>query len=259
MRSKLRFSSLETGGISARRLSPKTVGELKHYVYVYADPVTSEPFYIGKGFGTRALAHVSGQGNPATSARIEEIRRGGNEPRIDILVHGIEDDYTALKVEAAAIDLFKPGVLTNAVRGRDTVRFGRRSLRELDLLYGAKPVDIVHPSILIRINQKFKFDMPEQALYEATRGIWKLNGPRRARTRLAFAVYQGIVREVYEISQWHPAGTTDYETRDDVDDPDRFEFTGGVAPPEIRRRYLWGDVRAYLKEKSQNPVCYAGC
>jgi len=241
------------------RLAPETAAALKHYVYVYVDPRTDAPFYIGKGHGTRVLAHVSGHGNARTTARIEEIRSGRQEPRIDILVHGIEDHETACKVEAAAIDLLAAGSLTNTIRGRGTVEFGRRRLQELDALYGARPVEIVHPSILIRINQRYRPGMSEQELYESTRGVWRL-GPRRETARLALAVFQGVVREVYEIGSWHHAGTTAYETRgrEEVDDDRRVEFVGEVASPEIRKRYLWRDVRKYLKEKSQNPVCYAG-
>lgn len=239
------------------RLTPETAAALKHYVYVYVDPRTDTPFYIGKGYGTRALAHISGHGNARTAERIEEIRGSRQEPRIDILVHGIEDHETACKVEAAAIDLVVMGSLTNAVRGQGTVKFGRRRLQELDALYGAKPVEIVHPTILIRINRRYRPGMTDQELYESTRGIWKL-GPRRETAKLAFAVFQGVVREVYEIRSWHQAGTTAYETREDVDDDERVEFVGKVAGEEIRKRYLWRDVRMYLKEKSQNPVCYAG-
>lgn len=40
-------------------------------------------------------------------------------------------------------------------------------------------------------------------LYEATRGTWKL-GERRKGARYAFALFEGVVREVYEIEAWHP-------------------------------------------------------
>lgn len=37
---------------------PPGVGEqLGHYVYLYVDPRTGEPFYVGKGVGNRILAH----------------------------------------------------------------------------------------------------------------------------------------------------------------------------------------------------------
>jgi hypothetical protein len=40
--------------------------------------------------------------------------------------------------------------------------------------------------------------MTPLALYEATRGTWKL-GERRKGARVAFTVFEGVVREMYEI------------------------------------------------------------
>jgi hypothetical protein len=54
--------------------------------------------------------------------------------------------------------------------------------------------------------------MSDVALYEATRGVWKI-GPRRAKARYALAVYQGVVQEVYEILNWDPAWTSPYSNR----------------------------------------------
>jgi hypothetical protein len=47
-----------------------------------------------------------------------------------------------------------------------------------------------------------------------------------------------VVREVYRIDRWHPAGTLQYETRDDAPEyPDRWEFEGKVAQ-EFSDRYV---------------------
>ena len=34
---------------------------LGYYVYLYIDPRTAKPFYVGKGKGRRLLAHLSDQ------------------------------------------------------------------------------------------------------------------------------------------------------------------------------------------------------
>ena len=67
------------------------------------------------------------------------------------------------------------------------------------------------------------------------------------------AVYQGIVREVYRIDQWHPAGTLEYRTRDSSDfrDSGRWEFSGEVAR-EIREEYAGFSVG----KGGQNPIRY---
>ena len=49
--------------------------------------------------------------------------------------------------------------------------------------------------------------MNETELYDATRGIWKV-GEERVKAKYAFAVFEGVIREVYEISQWLHAGST---------------------------------------------------
>ena len=97
----------------------------------------------------------------------------------------------------------------------------------------------------------------EQELYEAPRGIWKI-GPRRNTVQYAMAVYEGVVREVYQIEAWYPAGSTSYHTRNrsDVRARGRWEFTGAKAPDSIRRRYVDRSVEGYLRAGSQNPIAY---
>jgi len=70
-------------------------------------------------------------------------------------------------------------------------------------------------------------------------------------------VFEGIVREVYEITQWFPAGST-FSSRDvrGVRDPDRWEFVGRVAPDRIRDRYVDRYVGRFFKPSNQNPIAY---
>ncbi len=124
--------------------------------------------------------------------------------------------------------------------------------------HAAKSVEITDPVLLIRINKLYRHGMSAQELYEATRGIWKL-GPRREGASYAFAVFEGLVREVYEIHDWYPAGTTKYETREVRQAEDRQEFEGRVVPEEVRRRYVGRSVVDYFPKGSQNPFRYVNC
>ena len=118
-------------------------------------------------------------------------------------------------------------------------------------------MEIEEPALLIRIPKLFRPGMSGHDLYEATRGVWKL-GRRRESARLALAVESGIVREVYEIQAWHPAGSTSYASRrpEDTSIRGRWEFTGKVASAEIRDKYVGESVAHYFKRGAQAPIIY---
>jgi hypothetical protein len=109
-----------------------------------------------------------------------------------------------------------------------------------------------HKAILITINRLYRSDMSPLELYETTRGIWRV-GERRNRAEYALCLVQGVVREVYRIDTWYPAGTLHYETRDNskLDDPERWEFEGAVAS-DIRDEYVGYSVG----KAGQNPIRY---
>lgn len=247
------------GGTRSTRpkaLTATAARKLGRYVYVYVDPFDGSVFYVGKGTGRRALAHLDARGTSKRAARIREIRRRGAEPRIEILVHGLESHEDALRIEAAAIDLLRLPELTNEVRGWGTRVFGRMELTRLASLLSRVQVNIREPSILVRINELYRPGMSAVELYDATRGVWRL-GEKRERADFAFAVFEGVVQEVYEIAAWFSAGTT-FSTRNPagVRDAERCEFVGRVAGEPIRRRYLNRSVAHYFKQGNQSPVVY---
>ncbi len=100
--------------------------------------------------------------------------------------------------------------------------------------------------------------MTDRQLYEATRGVWRL-GSDRDKAEFALSIAGGIVREVYSIGAWYPAGTTRYETRPfaEVAVPGRWEFAGEVAPDAVRQRYLGQSLAHYFAKGSASPVIYA--
>ena len=188
---------------------------------------------------------------------LDEIRRVGKEPLIEILVHGLKDDITAKKIEAAAIDLIGIENLSNSIRGWESAELGRMGVNELIPIYKKESVTIDDPVMLIRINKLYHYGMTDRELYDATRGIWKI-GENRDNAVYAFAVYGGIVREVYKIREWLPAGTT-FSTRGDLECDGRWEFVGEVAEDRIRNKYLFKSVEEYLPDHAQNPIRYVKC
>lgn len=239
-------------------IAPEVALHLGYYVYLYTDPRSGKPFYVGKGQGQRALSHLSAEGESRKARLLQELKEQGLAPQIDILAHALPDEETALRIEASVIDLLGFDGLSNKVRGWRSIQLGRMSLKELVMYYAATPVGIIDdPVLLIRINRLYRHGMSGSELYEATRGVWKL-GERRKGAKFALAVFEGVVREVYEIHSWHPAGTNHYASRPekDVAIPGRWEFVGKIAPNEIRDKYIDHSVKEYLPAKAQNPITY---
>ena len=87
--------------------------ELQLYVYMLVDPRNGIPFYVGKGQGIRAHAHLAeamieidedDEERSRKGAAIREIWDAKLEPEVWILRYGLnKQEYTA--VEAATIDL----------------------------------------------------------------------------------------------------------------------------------------------------------
>ena len=189
--------------------------------------------------------------------RIEEIRKAGKEPEIEILRYGLKEDQAFL-VEAAVIDCIGLDHLTNEIRGEHSRSFGRVTVKDVLLTMSAPKAKIEVPCILITINDLYRSEMPPEELKEATRGIWKV-GRRREGAKFAMAVFQGVVREVYRIDRWLPASTR-YKTRDTTGfvKSGRWEFEGDVAR-EQSKTYVGTSVRHPLRHGSQNPIHYVKC
>jgi hypothetical protein len=244
------------------RIPPTVATKIGYYVYLLIDPRNRRTFYVGKGRGARAAIHLEAKGKSPVAQTIRGIRRAGRQPQIDILAHGLLDAETAFRVEAAVIDSLGLDQLVNRVRGWHASQLGRMSLRRLLAYYHPNEANVRDKVILVRINRLYRHDMSKRALYEATRGVWKLNPDRAGNAKYALATFQGIVYEVYEIvGKWVPAGTARYLTRSksEVVCPGRWEFKGRLAPMAIRKRYLDRSVRKHLPPGLQAPVVYVNC
>ena len=242
------------------KFSPSTIEELMYYVYIYSDPDTGEPFYVGKGKGNRVFSHLDTQDNSEKSKKIKAIRRRGEEPVIEILSHGL-DEKSALYVEAAVIDMIGIDNLTNKQRGIDSALYGRVEAELLEARYNREELsidDIEDNLILIRINQTYESDMSDLELYECTRGYWKLNVDRARTAEYAAAVYEGVILEVYKIATWLPAGSTYMDSRDTRKIKGRYEFVGTIAPERIREKYINKSVTEFFAQGNTNPIKYEG-
>lgn len=231
--------------------------ELGWYVYAYVNPLDDRVFYVGKGRGSRVLQHLVRPGRGPKAAMMRAIRRAGFKPRLEILAHGLPDAESALRIEAAVIDAVGLKGLVNQIRGWHAARTGRIPLTELMAMYDKRKVAVKVPAVLIRVNRLYRPGMTAAELYDATRGVWVVGRRQGAAARFAFAVFEGIVREVYEIAAWLPAGST-FMTRSVQGERirGRWEFVGRVASDRIRQRYVDRYVGHLFRPGDQNPIRY---
>ena len=237
-------------------LSTDILKEMKFYVYLLSDPTNNEIFYVGKGKDNRAFSHFKDKGKNSKVEKIKEIRSKGREPKIEFLVHGVEDETTIKKIEAAIIDLIGKNKLTNKVGGYESSYFGRMDVDQIRSKYTSDIANITENVLLLKLSDTFSYNMDPMDLYDNTRGIWYL-GPKRDRVDYAFAVYDGIVQETYNVLQWFEAGTT-YTNRVDKDawkKMERWEFIGSISE-EMRKKYRYKSVAHYYPPKAQNAVRY---
>jgi hypothetical protein len=120
------------------------------------------------------------------------------------------------------------------------------------------PVNVDDPVVAVNLSQTYRYGMSAEELYDCTRGIWRLSKGRAEGAKYAFAVYRGVIIEVYEVDQWLSAGTTKYRWRQFTHAhlQGRYEFVGKVAPDAIREKYV---DQLMPVPHGQNPVRYLNC
>ncbi len=246
------------------------IEQIGSYVYLLRDPRSNEIFYIGKGIGNRIFQHVfeALQVFDATDKleRIREIHGSGLEVDYKLIRHGLTEKE-AFEVEAALIDFVGLTRLTNAVAGQKSSELGLMSIADVIGFYGTSAAVIAEPAMLITVNQLYDRGMPPDVLYESTRGKWVV-GERRNNAKFAFAIFRGIIRQVYEIDSWEVAvEEDDAEIRKawvaergidlKVGGRARWRFAGRVA--EGLSHYVGKTVENYVKRGAQYPIKYVNC
>lgn len=229
------------------------IENLGYYVYLLIDPRTNKVFYVGKGTGNRIFDHInSAISSPLESDKLGQIRLIQSENlqvNHSIIRHGLTEKE-AFEVEAALIDFIDIRELTNIVMGHHSDSRGWMGIAEIIAKYLAPEIKIAEPGILVKVNRLFRRNMSADEIYEITRGNWVV-GERRNKVKYAFCVYNGIVRQVYEVQAWHPIKAGSQESKIQ----DRWQFDGIVA--QDLQHYVGGNVEKYIR--SQSPVRYVNC
>ena len=223
----------------------------KYYVYGLLNPFNYQPFYVGKGTGNRVFQHAKNALKPKDIDKdenqvslkedtIREIINNGKEV-ICIIYHWGLTSHEALLIESVLIDCL-PG-LTNIQSGYDT---DHGMIAAEDLLGLTEYDEPAEDYVIIKTSQK-AIDEHGGKLYDATRGCWKGTLEKAQRYKYALAVIQGVVREVYDVSEWH---TSAAETP-------RIEFTGVESTNPDMRQLVGKRLPAkYMQKGAANPFMY---
>jgi hypothetical protein len=247
-----------------KKLSSPVIKDLKYYVYIYSHPETGDIFYVGKGKGNRIFSHLEDQKESQKVKYLTDLKQHGLAPKLEVLIHGLEDEKMALRVESSIIDLLGIQHLTNKQSGYKSGSFGRMSLKQVKALYDKQPVHVDDPALLIRINKAFRYSMTPMELYDYTRCQWRLNPNRAKKATYALAIFEGIVQEVYTIYHWYEAGLTFNLRQNEAHTEhkslaayeNRYEFIGNLASEDIRNKYRFKSVGHYFKQGNSNPIMY---
>jgi hypothetical protein len=101
-------------------------------------------------------------------------------------------------------------------------------------------------ALLLRLNKSWHDGISAENLYDFTRAWWVMSPANAERVVRVLAVAGGIVREVYQPTQWLPSPVEGLENR--------IGFEGVVACD--RERYVGHDVTHLFRHGSANPVRY---
>lgn len=132
---------------------------------------------------------------------------------------------------------------------------------------GNDPVSVDEAVMAISIGGQYPNVRSADDLYNVTRGTWRVNREHASKANYAFAVYKGIIKEVYKIDFWRPATREIYvffanlagrpeDSVPQVVDDRRSEFVGMVAPEPVRQKYVG---RRLPRRFYGFPVLYFNC
>jgi len=240
------------------RFPPGVMGQLNWYVYRLIDPRNGETFYVGKGQGDRIFEHAKGAWSATKDEdtaelkirRIKAIWAAGLDVGHVIHRHNIESEVVAFQIEAALIDAY-PG-LANEVSGHGSGDYGCRHVEQIVAEYAAEPFEAREPLILISIARSYEEE--GKSLYDAVRGVWRVNLHKAGIFRLVLAHRHGVVVGAFRPTEWLPATKVNFPwLAEDI--PGRFGFVGEPAEQAIASLYIKRRVPEKFQRKgAANPV-----
>ena len=129
----------------------------KMFTYVYFDPESNLPFYVGKGNGRRDVSHLNGTHNKRLSRKIQEIRNRGKTPNIVRVLENVNnEDAIKMEIELIAkwgrLGLDENGILMNytlggegalgRIRSKESIEKGASKQRGIPRPHSRKAVSV---------------------------------------------------------------------------------------------------------------------
>jgi hypothetical protein len=233
------------------QVPPEVAEQIGFYVYLMRDPRDGQVFYVGKGRGSRVLAHAREAGNDPASeraklSRINAITASGRHVEHLFVRTNLESEDAAFVVEQAVIDAYYATghPLTNLVRGHRSATHGLASVATVVAEMTARPAPGgSDPTVLFMINRAWRRDMSDADIYYYTQGHWIVSAHVRANAKYAFGVARGLIRGVYRIESWFPSPQEGEDGK--------WGFNGSPAPE--MSHYLGTSVRRFNLDGAQNP------
>lgn len=232
--------------------STEVASQLGNYVYRLIDPRDFQTFYVGRGKGNRVFAHAKAELDSfevdedelsTKLKQIREIRLSGKEVICLIHRYGLTLEQ-AKEVESALIDCY-PG-LTNMISGYGSDR-GVITVEDLQANLERPIYDEPEGLEYIIIKTSNNAINNNGSLYEATRRAWRTKLERAKKVKIVLSVINGIVQEVYEVSEWYPSA--EYNNR--------IEFNGKPASSEIANLFRGKMIPEYYRKKGMSsPFLY---
>lgn len=215
-----------------------------YYVYVYSHPDTRQPFYVGKGRGSRALAHMEFEdAENAKQEMIASLRKQGRKPIVEIVQWDLSED-AAFAAESALIQHIGLNWMTNRQQGRGTEKLHADFI---EFIRDKKPLQIIARGgvkmLILCANQFYRPGMSRFELYDAIRGNLKVNPGSVKECRNALVVYRGFVLDIYQDMQTVEAGSEARSFASEKD-PTGYDLVAKFASDTMVHRYVGRELKA---------------
>lgn len=195
-----------------QKFDQRTVENLEYYVYMLIHPDTKLPFYVWKGKDQRVFQHIKEPRNinevNNKHELIYEIQNAWKEVEYIIVRHWLTQKI-ALEVESALIDTFCfiPNLQDFSRWNKQLWHWsslkGLMTSQELIRRYNAKELTKIPENfVIININKSYQRASWEDAIYEATKGVWKMAEWRKNQINYVLSEYRGLIVGVFKVKKW---------------------------------------------------------